>query len=85
MPLPDVVSGLLLSGRPLVRIQPGVPDFLSKALAARAFVFYPFWYFLAAHSMPSRGCALFLRADGPPLQATHVLLGGFTHGRLSAV
>ena len=25
MPLPDVVSGLLLSGRPLVRIQPGVP------------------------------------------------------------
>ena len=56
MPLPDVVSGLLLSGRPLVRIQPGVPDFLSKALAARAFVFYPFWCFLAACSMPSRGC-----------------------------
>ena len=46
----------LLSGRPLVRIQPGVPDFLSKALAARAFVFYPFWCFLAAYSMPSRGC-----------------------------
>lgn len=51
-----IVSGLLLSGRPLVRIQPGVPDFLSKALAARAFVFYPFWCFLAAYSMPSRGC-----------------------------
>lgn len=35
----------LLSGRPLVRIQPGVPDFLSKALAARAFVFLPFLVF----------------------------------------
>lgn len=35
----------LLSGRPLVRIQPGVPDFLPKALAARAFVFLPFLVF----------------------------------------
>ena len=40
MPLPDVVSGLLLSGRPAVRIRSGTLDETPKA------GFYWFWAFL---------------------------------------
>ena len=44
MPLPDVVSGLLLSDRPLVRTQPGVPKMTAVSHFLMVYsVFLLFW------------------------------------------
>jgi len=49
MPLPDVVSGLLLSDRPLVRTQPGVPKMTAVSRffdgLQRFFVIVSLWRF----------------------------------------
>ena len=59
MPLPDVVSGLLLSGRPLVRIQFGVPRGRGICFAATSFL-SPCVGLLpllsASHCLVSRAC-----------------------------